>query len=130
MELNLVVPVPKGEARQTGDEKLNGKWWRVNGPIESSEMRSTKFHCVSYVWGQGFSKAGSFFDCKRDISDKTRPALEAAIKAVEAMHRIDGGEVVETFWIDALCVPQMEGLSRHATLERYVSISKSSKYFD
>lgn len=118
MELNVVVRVATGEAKEKGDEKLNGIWWRVKGPIDSSEIDSMKFHCVSYVWGTGVDKAGSFFDCKRDISDMTKPALEAAMKAVDAMRDQDGMEVAEAFWIDALCVPQKEGENRHGTLER------------
>jgi hypothetical protein len=120
MELNLVVPVAGGETPRKGDEKLNGKWWRVNGPIDSSELGSAKFHCVSYVWGQGIDEAGSFFDCKRDISDRTKPALEAAMKAVDAMHDKEGREKVEAFWVDAICVPQIAGANRHGTLERCV----------
>jgi hypothetical protein len=119
MELHLVIPVEDGEARRRGDEELNGKWWRVKGPIDSSEMDKTKFHCVSYVWGKGIDPAGSFFDCKRDISDKTKPALVAAMRAVDAMPDNDGEEKVEALWIDALCVPQLAGVSRHGTLERY-----------
>lgn len=119
MELNLVAPVAEGEPTRKGDEKLNGKWWRVKGPIESAEMGSTKFVCVSYVWGDGIDRAGSFFDCKRDISDRTKAALEAAMKAVDAMQDNEGGGKVEAFWIDAICVPQTAGSSRHGTLERY-----------
>ncbi|KAG0652602.1 N-acetyltransferase ats1 [Hyphodiscus hymeniophilus] len=118
MEMNLVVPVPEGEARQEGiDEELNGVWWRVKGPIETADMEHMKFHCVSYVWGAGMDRAGSFFDCKRDISDRTKPALEAAMKAAQVMSKNYGTENVEAFWIDAICVPQAEGASRHGTLE-------------
>jgi Heterokaryon incompatibility protein (HET) len=125
MELHLVVPVPEGEAVWKGDEKLNGKWWRVKGPIASDEMDRTKFHCVSYVWGTGIVKAGGFFDCQRDISDKTRPALEAAMKAVDTIYKKEGRECVQAFWIDAICVPQIEGEKRHGTLERHARLSLS-----
>jgi len=115
MELYLVVPVSEGEAK--GEEMLNGKWWRVKGPINSAEMAGTKFHCVSYVWGKGIDKVGSFFDCQRDISDMSRHALEAAMKAADKIFKTYGGERVEAFWIDAICVPQIAGASRHRTLE-------------
>ena len=118
MELNLVFPVVEGEALKSGDEMLNGRWWRIEGPIDAAEMDNMRFHCVSYVWGAGMNKAGSFFDCKRDISDKTKPALEAALKAVDALPKEVGIRNVDAFWIDAICVPPMEGASRHGTLER------------
>jgi hypothetical protein len=118
MELHLVVPVPGGEPMRRGYEKLNGKWWRVKGPIPSDEMVETKFHCVSYVWGKGIDKAGGFFDCQRDISDRTRPALEAAMKAFDKIYERYGGERVQAFWIDAICVPEADCESRHGTLER------------
>ena len=81
-------------------------------------MDTAKFHCVSYVWGTGIDRAGSIFDCKRDMSNRTKPALEAAMKAVRAMPDKGGSGIVEAFWIDAICVSQVEGASRHGTLER------------
>jgi hypothetical protein len=125
MELHLVVPVADAEPSQKGDEKLNGKWWRVKGPIVSDEMGRTKFHCISYVWGKGTDQAGAFFDCQRDISDKTRPALEAGMKAVDTIYEKYGGEYLQAFWIDAICVPQIEGEKRHGTLERHACLSRS-----
>jgi hypothetical protein len=123
MELNLVVPVEPGVMREKGDEEIKGRLWRVTGPHSPEQIKHLKFHCISYVWGPGTEEAGSFFDCKRPISDKTRLALEAAIKAAELLKREDFRpqiEKVEAFWIDALCIPQLEGESRQATLERYV----------
>jgi hypothetical protein len=118
MQLNIIVPVPEGAGWQRGDEKLNGKWWRIKGPLDAAEMDIAKFHCVSYVWGSEIDRAESFFDCKRDISNRTRSALEAAIRAVDAMDDHIGKQRIEAFWIDAVCVPQIEGPSRHSTLER------------
>lgn len=118
MELNLITLVPEGATPQAGDEEINNRRWRVTGPHDPA-TKDLKFHCVSYVWGHGVEKRGSFFNCQRDISDQTRPALEAAIKAAEVIHRDLGGEKVEAFWIDALCIPQLEGSPRLKTLERY-----------
>jgi hypothetical protein len=128
MELNLVVPVEPEAMREKGDEEINGRLWRVTGPYKHEKIKDLKFHCISYVWGPGVAEAGSFFDCKRPISDKTRPALEAAIKAAESLTRDDRKHIlekVEAFWIDALCIPQMENTlrekeARQATLERCV----------
>ena len=118
MELNLIIPVAEGEAMEKGDEKLDGNWWRVKGPLESPDVDSLKFHCVSYVWGSEMDRVGSFFECKRDISSRTKTALEAAMKAVDALRNQNGMEVADAFWIDAICIPQVEGASRHGTLER------------
>jgi hypothetical protein len=46
MESNIVFPVPEEEATEKGDEKLNGRWWRVKSPIPSPDVDGTKFHCV------------------------------------------------------------------------------------
>lgn len=118
MELNLVVPVPSGALRQPGDEEIHGRLWRVKGP--DPDIEELKFHCISYVWGTGIEKRGSFFNCQRDISDQTRPALEAAIKAADVINRDLGGEGIDAFWIDALCIPQLEIPARFKTLERHV----------
>ena len=118
MELNLIVPVKAGTLREKGDEEINGRLWRV-GSFKSEEIKSIRFHCISYAWGSNVENPGSFFDCKRLISDKTRPAMEAAIKASEVLNRDDKAatEKVEAFWIDAICIPPFEGKARQATLE-------------
>ncbi|KAK0120735.1 hypothetical protein ONS96_010936 [Cadophora gregata f. sp. sojae] len=116
MELNLITPVPKGAAWQPGDERIHNRLWRVTGPYDSNS-KDLKFHCVSYVWGLGVEKKGAFFNCQRDISDQTRPVLEAVIRAAEVLHRDLGGEKIEGFWIDALCIPHSEGSPRLKTLE-------------
>ncbi|KAJ5042320.1 uncharacterized protein L3040_004872 [Drepanopeziza brunnea f. sp. 'multigermtubi'] len=116
MELNLVVPVPIGELRQPGDEEINGRLWRVTGAHDPDTM-GLKFHCVSYVWGPGVEPLGSFFGCKREISDQTRPALTAAIKAADVIQGELKGERTEAFWIDAICIPQLEVPARYKTLE-------------
>jgi hypothetical protein len=110
MELNLIVPVDAGTARVKGDEEINGRLWRAKS-YRAEEIESIKFHCISYVWGSGVETPGSFFDCKRLISDKTRPALEAAIKASEMLKLDDKPERknLEAFWIDAICIPPFEG---------------------
>lgn len=119
MEFNLIVPVPEGRSRQKGDEDINGKLWRVTGPYENQDISKLNFTCISYVWGTGIEPVGSFFDCKRDISDQTRPALAAAMKAAERLQE-PGGEKLEAFWIDAICIPQLEVPARFKTLERCV----------
>lgn len=96
MELNLVTPVPEGSARQAGDEEIHNSLWRVTGPHDP-DAKDLKFHCVSYVWGVGVEKKGGFFNCQRDISDQTRPVLEAVIRAAEMIHRDLGGEKIEAF---------------------------------
>jgi hypothetical protein len=124
MELNLVVPVEAGTTKKQGDEEINGRLWRVAGPYKEEQIKTLRFHCISYVWGPGMAETGSFFNCKRPISDQTRSALEAAIKAAESLKRDDTGsrmEKVEYFWIDALCIPPVENdPKRQATLERRV----------
>jgi hypothetical protein len=124
MELNLVVPVEVGTMRKQGDEEINGRLWRVTGAYKKEQIKTLRFHCISYAWGPRMAETGSFFDCKRQISDQTRPALEAAIKAAESLKRDDTGpnkEKVEAFWIDALCIPPVEDdPKRKATLERDV----------
>jgi len=131
MELNLVVPVEAGTSRKKGDEEIDSKIWRVTGPHDLKQIKNIKFHCISYVWGPGTEAEGSFFDNKIPMSDKTRPALEAAIKAAQVLQNEARGskdEIVEAFWIDALCIPQAEGDARNATLERYLGISMSCWY--
>lgn len=122
MELNLVLPIAAGTAREKGDEEINGRLWRVTRQ-DPENIKNVKFYCISYVWGPGIEEKGSYFDCKRPISDKTRPALEAAIKAAGSLKREDRGpqmEKADAFWIDALCIPPLEGKARKATLERCV----------
>jgi hypothetical protein len=118
MELYLIVPVKNG-VKEKGDEELNGKLWRVTGPHDMSDMKKLKFCCVSYVWGQGIEQKGSFFDSKKTISDRTRPALAAAIKAASLVQDEANRPTVEAFWIDAICIPQLESPERFKTLERY-----------
>jgi len=113
MELYLIVPVLDGTT-QTGDEEIHGKTWRVTGPHDLANIENLKFKCVSYVWGLGTEDKGSFFNCQRKISDQTRPALSAVIKAASLAH-----DKIEAFWIDAICIPQLEGKEREKTLERY-----------
>lgn len=119
MEFNLIVPVPEGSSKQQGDEDINGRLWRVVGPHDNQDISKLKFICISYVWGIGMEPVGSFFNCKREISDQTRPALAAAMRAAEKLQE-PGGERVEAFWIDAICIPQLEETVRFKTLERYV----------
>jgi hypothetical protein len=131
MELYLIAPLTPSTRPLHTDEFLNGKHWRLAGPLSTKAPSNLKFHCVSYVWGQGTEAAGSFFGCQREISDQTRPALEAAVKANEAAYgkkKLEGKlkdqeELVEFFWIDALCIPQLEGEARARTLARCVLIS-------
>jgi hypothetical protein len=106
MELNLIVPIDQGAEKQQGDEEINGRLWRVTGPHDPKHIKNHKFYCISYVWGPG------------QISDKTRPALEATIKAAKAVQAESKRGKGEAFWIDAICIPQLEGYARHATLER------------
>ena len=122
MELFLVVPLKEGEGKGKDDkdvEELDGKLWTLSGPHTVSNSSDVKFHCVSYVWGHGRAEVGAFFDNKIRISDHTKPALEAAIRAVEVAHTTAGSPKVEAFWIDAICVPQTDQPSRYRTLERF-----------
>ncbi|OBT58657.1 hypothetical protein VE04_01112 [Pseudogymnoascus sp. 24MN13] len=123
MKLQLVVPLKPGDGRNKGDkgvEELNGQLWHVSEPLDIKDARSVKFHCISYVWGQGRERPGSFFDNEISISDKTRPALIAAIRAIKAAGFEADGPIEEAFWIDALCVPYADGPDRYGTLERSV----------
>lgn len=117
MELHLVVPVHDGK-ESPGDEKLNGKWWRVEGPIDTENRDIMKYHCISYVWGSGRERRGELFDSKIEISDQTRPALEAAMRAADTLHARSEVSPTPAFWIDAICVPQEEGPARYGSLER------------
>jgi hypothetical protein len=115
--------VKPGDSKNKGDkgvEELNGQLWHVTGPLDIDDARDVKFHCISYVWGQGREKPGSFFDNEISISDRTRPALIAAIRAIKASGFEADGPVEEAFWIDALCVPYADGPDRYGTLERSV----------
>lgn len=120
MELYLIVPVPEGSEEEIGDEKIYGRVWRVTGPHDLENMENLKFYCVSYVWGLGTEEEGGFFNCKRRISDQTRPALTAAIKAADVVQSRSNAHIVEAFWIDAICIPQLESPERIKTLERFV----------
>jgi hypothetical protein len=120
MELNLIVPVTSG-AKEIGDEEIHGKLWRVTGPHDINDIENLKFYCVSYVWGTGTKKEGSFFNCKREISDQTRPVLASAMKAADVIRGGLDKPIVEAFWIDAICIPQLESPERFKTLERYVN---------
>jgi hypothetical protein len=123
MRLQLVVPLKDGDTRKKGDkgvEEFNGQLWHVSGPLDVKDARDLKFHCISYVWGNGREEPGSFFNNQISISDRTRPALIAAIAAVKASGFEVDGPVEEAFWIDALCVPQDDGPDRYGTLERLV----------
>jgi hypothetical protein len=119
MELYLIVRVTDG-VKETGDEEIHGKLWRVTGPHDIKDLGNLKFYCVSYVWGPKTEKKGSFFNCKIEISDQTRPALAAAIKAAGVVQDESDKPIVEAFWIDAICIPQLESRERFKTLERYV----------
>ena len=112
MELNLIVPVDAGTARVKGDEEVNGRLWRAKS-YKAEEIESIKFHCISYVWCSDVETPGSFFDCKRLIFDKTRPALEAAIKASEMLKRDDRPrrEKVEAFLDKRNMYPALRGKS-------------------
>lgn len=117
MELHLVVHAKPGDK---DTEMLNGTNWCVKGPLDIHDANRLKYHCVSYVWGFGREKVGGLFNSQIEISDQTRPALEAAIRAVEAAQWKGEGPIVRAFWIDAICVPQKDGPEREATLERFV----------
>lgn len=124
MQLNLITPIVPTAEKQPGDEEIHGKLWRVTGPYDITSTTPgtlpVHFHCVSYVWGPSTEKKGSFFNCERDISDQTRPALAAAIKAasVAIAQNESDAPIVEAFWIDAICIPQLEVPERYKTLER------------
>jgi hypothetical protein len=120
MELNLIVPVTNG-VKEIGDEEIHGKLWRVTGPHNIKDLENLKFYCVSYVWGPGTEKEGSFFNCKREISDQTKPALAAAMKAAGVIQSEPDRPIVDAFWIDAICIPQLVSPERFKTLERYVN---------
>jgi hypothetical protein len=124
MELYLIVPAPNGVKKQPGDglEEINGKLWRVTGPHNIKDLENLKFYCVSYVWGTRTEDEGSFFNCKRKISDQTRLALAAAMKAAVVIQDRPESPIVEAFWVDAICIPQEEdSKERSKTLERYVN---------
>lgn len=117
MELVLIIPVDPQETYSGPTEWLCGSQWRVSGPIDVGRQANLKYHCISYVWGQGRSKEG-LFQSQIPISDQTRPALEAAIEAADAAAKHSDVPDVKAFWIDAVCVPQTDGPKRKATLER------------
>jgi hypothetical protein len=117
MELVFIVPVDRQEQYHGPTEWLNGTEWRVSEPLDVSNPENLKYHCISYVWGSGRSE-DRLFQSKIAVSDQTKPALEAAIAAVDAAAKESEGPVVRAFWVDVICVPQTQGPKRNATLER------------
>jgi len=71
---------------------------------DSGDDEDSTFTCISYTWGP--VKVSSPFHNSYQISDRTVPALTAAIKARPDCKR---------FWIDAFCVP-LEPAERTTTL--------------
>jgi hypothetical protein len=132
MELYLIVPVTDG-VKKVGDEEIHENIWRVTGPHDIKNLENLKFYCVSYVWGSGTEEKGRFFNNQREISDQTRPALAAAIKAAGVVQSEPGRPIVEAFWIDAICIPQLEkSPERLKALERYgnlIVVSIMEAYF-
>jgi hypothetical protein len=117
MELVLIIPVDQQENYNGPVEWFSGTQWRVSDPLDASKPENLKYHCISYVWGAGRCKEG-LFRSKIPISDRTKPALEAAIAAVDAAAERSGEPAVRAFWVDVICVPQTDDAKRNATLER------------
>ncbi|KAE8450411.1 hypothetical protein EG329_006486 [Mollisiaceae sp. DMI_Dod_QoI] len=97
-----------------GDEIVDGRLWRL-GPLhdsETPEQIDLPFYCISYAHGEENDMQRGFFVPRGDVSDQTRPALEAAIKAAQKIATMpDGIGSFDTFWIDDICIPQ-EDISR------------------
>ena len=93
MDLRLLVATE----RPISDSKhilLNGKYWQLlmNVPIENLAA-IPPFICISYVWGGGREENPFYQD--KEMSDRTLPALEAAMRVSDA----------SAYWIDAFCIP-------------------------
>lgn len=116
MEFNLITLLPPTTPPLPSDEFLAGQYYRLTGPYPNT-ISTLKYHCISYVWGAGKSPVGSFFNCQREISDQTKPSLEAGIRASWLIKGEEGKG--DAFWIDRICIPQEEvNPKRGATLER------------
>jgi Heterokaryon incompatibility protein (HET) len=117
MELVLIVPVDQQKQYHGPTEWLNGTQWRVSEPLDINNPENLKYHCISYVWG-GSHSSERLFQSKIAVSDQTKPALEAAMAAVDAVAKDSEEPAARAFWIDVICVPQTQGPKRNATLER------------
>ena len=108
MRLNILSI---SDEKSTNYYDFNGTRWSIKslqldeGP--HSDKSIPDFICISYAWGTG--KHPSPFHSKATVSDRTIPALLAAIRLRPNC---------KAFWIDALCVPsQNEPVERVSTLE-------------
>jgi Heterokaryon incompatibility protein (HET) len=74
-----------------------------------------EYTCVSYAWGSG--RTTNPFTPEQSMSDRTVPALEATIRAVNPA----------AIWIDAWCVPSLEP-ARTACLRSMGALYASAAY--
>lgn len=73
---------------------LCGRRWVLRQYPETLEPTDIpSYICISYSWGKGRIK--NVFEDEQEMSDRTIPVIESAIKASRA----------SAIWVDALCVP-------------------------
>lgn len=93
---------------------LCGRRWvlrQYHETLEPADIPS--YICISYSWGKGRTK--NIFEDGQEMSDRTLPVIESAIKASRA----------SAIWVDALCVPS-KSPDREACLLRMGEIYSSA----
>lgn len=119
----LLVPATELTPLDVPYVELCGSRWVLTELMPISD--APPYTCISYSWGRGRTKNPLNYD--QLISDRTIPAIEAAIKVSQSQknwtnvqfsfscdtQKEEAGQVAalkasQAFWIDALCVPPQE----------------------
>ncbi|KAI0033984.1 hypothetical protein K488DRAFT_17836, partial [Vararia minispora EC-137] len=103
MEFRLLTETPAHVVRPILN--VDGKHLVITDSLDFRADMSTKYVCISYVWGEG-RRPNPLFP-QMNISDHTLAALNAAVCHFDGL--CDG------FWIDAFCVPT-DRMKKAATL--------------
>ncbi|KAI1170250.1 hypothetical protein F4777DRAFT_592080 [Nemania sp. FL0916] len=94
-------PIDEGRSVEIGGTR----WGLATHNLYKSDIKSISFTCLSYVWGT--KREPNPIHPTIDVSDRTRPALEAVVAHRPSCKRI---------WVDAYCVPA-EAPERNQTLQ-------------
>jgi hypothetical protein len=94
---------------------LCGRRWVLRQYPETLEKTDIpSYICISYSWGEGRTK--NIFEDGQEMSDRTIPVIESALKASRS----------SAIWVDALCVPS-ESPDREACLLRMGEIYSAAE---